>query len=132
MNVFVWIAAIVLGATFLVAAIAKVRDQSGTVEGAVGLGVSASVAPAVARVLPVLEVAGALMVLTPPVRRYGAVVCLLLLAAFSIAIFKTLRAGRAPICHCFGALSQRPIDNSLLVRNAALGLLAVAVLAGTP
>lgn len=128
MNLVVWIAAATLGITFLLAAIAKGRDQPGTREGAIGLGIASRYGSLVARALPVAESIAAILVVIPPFRRIGAAVCLMLLASFSFAIATALRAGRTPICHCFGTRSRRPIDSSLLSRNAALSALALVVL----
>lgn len=130
MNFVVWIAAVTLAVTFLVAAVGKVRDQPGTVEGAIGLGVASRYGLLVARILPATEAASAVLVLVPTLRCVGAGLCVALLACFSFAIAKTLRAGRTPVCHCFGARSRRPIDRSLLTRNAALTALALVVMVG--
>lgn len=129
MTFAVWAARGVLITVFLVAAVTKARDLPGTLKAVKDLGIPDRFASGVATLLPSLELATVgLLGLWPTV---GATLALLLLAAFSIALARTLRAGRAPACHCFGR-ANRPIDRGDLVRNGALGLLAVVVLGFAP
>jgi uncharacterized membrane protein YphA (DoxX/SURF4 family) len=130
MDVAVWIAAGILAATFAWAAIGKFVDRNGTRTATQALGVPAPYATPIAAALPVVEILAAGLILLPPFRIVGALGCLGLLLAFSFAIARTLRAGEAPRCHCFGSRSAQPIDRSLLTRNAALALLAFVVLVG--
>jgi uncharacterized membrane protein YphA (DoxX/SURF4 family) len=130
MGVAVWIAAGVLAITFAWAAVGKLLDSNGTREATKAFGVPAAFAAPIAVLLPVGELLVAGLVLIPPFRVVGAVGCLALLMVFSFAIARSLNAGRAPACHCFGSRSSQPIDRSLLVRNAALGVLALVVLSG--
>ena len=117
------IAAIVLGAVFVLAAVAKIAAGTTWVTQARELGAPAPVAT----VLPGVElVLGALLVtgIGGPV---PAVLAVVLLIVFSVAIARQLVDGRHPPCACFGAWSQRPLGEGHLVRNA--GLIVVALLA---
>jgi hypothetical protein len=118
------LAAIVLGAVFVVAAVSKMVAGTAWVTQARELGASTPVATA----LPGVElVVGALMIvgIGGPV---PAVVALVLLVGFSVAIARQLVDGRHPPCACFGAWSQRPLGEGHLVRNAGLIVLAVLAL----
>ncbi len=126
----VWLAVGVLALVMAWAAVAKLGDRPGAREAAVGLGVPAGAAAPVALALPALELGSAVLLVVPPTRRAGAALALVLLVAFSAAIAATLRAGRRPACHCFGARSSAPIGPDALARNAALGALALVVLVG--
>ena len=125
MDTVARLAAIVLGAVFVVAAVAKLAAGSTWVAQARELGAPAPVATA----LPGVElVVGALLVagVATPVPAIAAAV---LLVAFSAAILRQLVDGRHPPCACFGAWSQRPLGEGHLVRNAALiGVALVATL----
>lgn len=123
------VAALVVAGAFSLAGVAKARDRAATTTAARDLGVRPTLAPTVATVLPVLELATALLLLIGALSRtlriVGGVGAITLLAAFSMAIARTLKAGRRPVCHCFGALASKPIGPDSLVRNGALAALAV-------
>lgn len=124
MHTVARIAAIVLGAVFVVAAVAKMVAGASWVTQARELGAPAPVAVA----LPGVElIVGALLIagIGAPV---PAIVAAALLAVFSVGIARQLVDGRHPPCACFGAWSQRPIGEGHLVRNAALFLVAVVAL----
>lgn len=124
----------VLAVVFGAAAWAKWRDPAGTRTGAADLGVRAQWAGPVARVLPVVEAVVAVLlsvgVAVRPVAVSGAIAALALLVAFSLAIVRTLRAGRTPACHCFGSRRAQPIGVDTVIRNVALSALAFVVLVG--
>lgn len=84
-------------------------------------------APAfVARSLPALELAVALVLLTAP--RVGAVLALVTLCAFSAVLFKRIEAGVKVPCACFGAGRHESVSSVDLARNGLLAILAVAAL----
>ena len=121
MDTVARIAAIVLGAVFVVAAVSKMIAGTAWLAQARELGAPTPVATA----LPAVELAlGALLVVgigAPLV----AIAAVALLVVFSVAIARQLVDGRHPPCACFGAWSQRPLGEGHLVRNAGLILLAV-------
>ncbi|WP_051451818.1 MauE/DoxX family redox-associated membrane protein [Actinospica robiniae] len=79
-----------------------------------------------------LEVAICLTALAPGANRFGLAAAALLLAAFTVTLVRTVRAGRRVSCNCFGA-SETPVSAQHVVRNALLLTAAVAGLAsGSP
>ena len=123
MDTVARLAAIALGAVFVVAAVAKIVAGTTWVAQARELGAPTPVATA----LPGIElVVGALLV-TGVAGPIPAVVAAMLLLVFSVAIARQLVDGRHPPCACFGAWSQRPLGEGHLLRNA--GLIVVALLA---
>jgi uncharacterized membrane protein YphA (DoxX/SURF4 family) len=115
------IAAVLLGAVFVVAAVSKIVAGTAWVAQARELGAPTPVAtmlPGVELVLGALLVAG----IAAPI---PAVVAALLLIVFSVAIARQLVDGRHPPCACFGAWSQRPLGEGHLLRNAALIIVAL-------
>jgi hypothetical protein len=115
------IAAVLLGAVFVVAAVSKIVAGTAWVTQARELGAPTPVAtalPGVELVLGALLVAG----IAAPI---PAVLAALLLVAFSVAIARQLVDGRHPPCACFGAWSQRPLGEGHLLRNAVLIVLAL-------
>lgn len=86
----------------------------------------ANLAGVVAGGLPVAElVCAALLVAGDPGTSAGAVLSILLLVSFTIAIVVNLLRGRRPDCHCFGQLSSAPTGWPTVVRNGALLVLAL-------
>jgi peroxiredoxin len=116
-----------LAMAFTVAAAAKVVDRAGTRRAAGELGVPGSLVPAVAVLLPVVEVAIVLGLLAGPTAVVAAWATVALLAAFSVVVARTLAQGKRPDCGCFGAVTRSPIGWPTLARNAGLAGLAVAV-----
>ena len=85
---------------------------------------------ALARTLPVLELAAALLVIATPTRPVGAALALVLLGTYTAAIAVNLARGRRDIdCGCGGSERETPLSGWLLFRNAWLMLIAVAALA---
>ena len=118
------IASVLLGVTFLIAGGSKLAAGDAWPVQARALGAPAVVAP----ILPWLELAVGATLGVGVARPLPAVVALVLLVAFSVAIARRLREGRHPVCACFGAWSATPIGAGHLWRNAALmvpGVLAL-------
>ena len=122
------VAGVALAVVFVVAAFAKARFPRGTVEAASAL-LGRPLPLATAPLLVCAELFVAALLSVPTTRRSGGVASLLLLAAFSVSIGRSLRAGRRPSCSCFGAASRKPISSADLVRNGALGVLALLAIA---
>jgi hypothetical protein len=90
-------------------------------------------ARAAARALPPAELAAAVLLLTPPLTFAGPLLGLLLMGAFTVAVWVNVARGRVRIdCGCGGATGQQ-LSRGLVARNLLLcGLLAVAMLAPLP
>jgi uncharacterized membrane protein YphA (DoxX/SURF4 family) len=115
------IAAILLGAVFVVAGGSKLASGAAWVAQARSIGAP----PPIATALPGIEVVLGALLITTIAMPLPALAAIVLLVAFSILIARQLVDGRHPPCACFGAWSSRPLDESHLVRNAALILLAL-------
>jgi peroxiredoxin len=116
---------LILTATFLVAGLAKLADQNGTRTAIAGFGASSAIARPLAFLVPVAELAVAVLLIPGSTAQWGAFGALALLAAFSAAIAANLLRGKKPDCRCFGQLKPTPIGPSTLVRNCGLGAVAV-------
>jgi hypothetical protein len=114
-------AALVLGAVFAWAAVAKVKDRGATARSFAGLAIPSPRALAIA--VPGVEAAIAIgLVAAPAVVAWPA---LALVAAFSIVIARAVLAGATVSCACFGGGGERPVSVVELVRNGGLGALAI-------
>jgi hypothetical protein len=127
MHGIAYAAALVLAAVLATAAIAKLRDRRGTAEsfGALGLPL------AVARGVPPLELALAVGLVVVP--GWAAIGALVLLAAFTTFLVRSLRHGVVVPCRCFGGHREEPISATDVFRNALLfTTAAIALTAGGP
>lgn len=94
-----------------------------------GFGLPPSLAQPVAILLPIAEIAVAILLLPKATAWYGAIGAFILLAAFVIAIAYNMSQGRHPDCHCFGQIHSEPAGWPTLIRNALLGAVALFVMA---
>lgn len=86
----------------------------------------------VARLLPPLEVACAVLLLLGLGIRPVSAVLALLLVVFSSAVAINLARGREIDCGCFGASTERRLSGWTVVRNFALAAAAVVVAVESP
>lgn len=111
---------LVLSAVFATAGVAKLTDPTGTQRAAADFGLPRPVAPVLARVLPVVEIATALALLVPRWSLAGALAAMALLGVFTLGIAWSLSRGRTPNCQCFGQLHSSPVGLATLARNGVL------------
>ncbi|HXV94363.1 MAG TPA: MauE/DoxX family redox-associated membrane protein [Pseudonocardia sp.] len=120
-----WCAGVVAG-VFAVSAVVKFRDPVSFRAGvrAFRLLPDRAVAP-VARIVPPLEAAAAVLVLVPLTRTAGFVLAAALLLAFAAGMLGVLRRGAVASCACFGR-SSRPVAPRHVVRNVVLTIVCAA------
>src|SRR5215212_2820490 len=117
-------ARLVLAAVFALAGVTKLADRNGARQAMRDFGVPAALAPALALLLPLAELAAAVALLPTGSAWWGAAGALALLALFIVGIGVSLARGRRPDCHCFGQIASGPIGRSTLTRNGLLAALA--------
>ncbi len=119
---------IALSVVFSLAGITKLMDQPGTREAVKNFGAPNAIAPAVAFVLPFIELAIAVGLLFSGTTVVSSIAGILLLGVFVVAISVNLARGQTHDCHCFGQLYSRPLGWSTLARNIVFALGAGFVL----
>jgi uncharacterized membrane protein YphA (DoxX/SURF4 family) len=119
------VARIALGGVFVVAGGSKVASGAAWPLQAAQLGVAVPVAT----VVPWFELIVGALVAVGVGEPWPAVVALAALAAFTLALVRTLRLGQRPPCACFGTWSAKPLGFSHVARNGGFAALAVLVLA---
>ena len=124
MSFAVSLSQLALALVFAVAGIAKLADRAGTRRAIEGFGVAPRLSPALALLLPIVELAIAAALLPAASARLGSLAAIALLATFSLAIARSLSAGSAPDCNCFGGLTQTKVGRGSIVRNLLLAGLA--------
>ena len=117
-----WLLAIL----FTYTAISKLIDWSGTQSAMYNQVFPIWMADILLILLPVLELLVAVMVLIPSVRRYGLMLSILLMAAFTlyIGIVVTGIFGRVP-CSCGGVISLLDWKSHLVFNLVILGLAVI-------
>ena len=109
-----------LAVVFVTAGIAKLLDRAGTRDAVVEFGVGRRLSHMVAAALPILEIAIGVALVPNPTSQYAAIAAGALLAAFTVAIGRSLARGQAPRCHCFGQVHSRPVGIGTVARNVTL------------
>jgi peroxiredoxin len=122
------LAKLTLFTVFSLAGIGKLMDPAGSAKAARDFGVPDALALPVAYILPVAEIAVALMLLFASTSWLGAIAALAVLGVFTGGMLYQYARGNAPDCHCFGQMHSAPVGRSSIIRNALLLVLA-AVLA---
>jgi uncharacterized membrane protein YphA (DoxX/SURF4 family)/thiol-disulfide isomerase/thioredoxin len=125
-------AVLVLATVFAIAGTAKLLDLKGSQRTVADFGVPAPAASVGGVLLPIAEIATAILLVLHPTARAGAAIAIGLLLAFVAGIANAMRLGRAPDCNCFGQLHSAPAGWRTLVRNAVLAALAAVLVVRGP
>lgn len=122
----------VLAIIFLMAAIPKLRHPKGFVLAVLEYRVlPLRLSWFYARLVPPLECLLALLLLTGTAVHSAAIIIVMLLLSFIVAVGINLARGRDLDCHCFGKATKRPIGWQLLLQDVALLGTAIALAAFT-
>ena len=117
-----------LAAIFLIAGISKLFDHKGAIEAIESYQILPQpLARWFAPSLSYSEIAVGFALLLGLWTRIAAVLAMVLLLGFIIAVAVNLMRGRNLDCHCFGKLNQEKIGPTVLFRNSLLILLAAQV-----
>jgi len=129
MELLLLIIRLFLAAVFATAGAAKFADLAGAEKAATGFGIPERWAKLYAILLSALEIVIAAMLLFSATSFYGAIIAAQLLIIFIAGMAYQLYKGRSPECHCFGQLYSRPVSKLSVVRNVALLLLVMMLVA---
>jgi uncharacterized membrane protein YphA (DoxX/SURF4 family) len=119
-----WLCGAVVGVALGTAGIFKLFSPQWLVQASM-LGVT----PAIARLVPWVEVGLGACLVADLGRRVVALLAVALLAAFTSLLAWRIAQGIRPPCACFGRLSTRPVGPATLARNALLIALAIVAAA---
>jgi peroxiredoxin/uncharacterized membrane protein YphA (DoxX/SURF4 family) len=131
-QIFLLAARLLLATVFVVSAIAKLADRRGLRTAMSEFGVPDVLARPAGLLLPLVELAVALALLPAGSAWWAAVGALALLFVFTAAVVSSIARGRRPGCHCFGALSSKPVSWGTVARNLALAAVAAVVVSAGP
>lgn len=124
MDVLGVLAAVCLGAVFVIAGATKVALGAAWPAQARAMGAPMPIAT----IVPAVELVVGAALVTRIAMPVPALVAIGLLVAFSVLIARQLVDGRHPPCACFGAWSHRPLSGAHLVRNGVMILVAIVAL----
>jgi peroxiredoxin len=119
----------VLAAVLAAAGVLKAIDLPKFADVLVEFGLRQELIRLVSRAVPAAEVVIATALLVPAASRAAAVAAAALLTGFTIALARTLLAGRRPACNCFGTLGRRETGWDSVLRNLVLIAFAAFVAA---
>ncbi len=122
-----WVAALSIGVLFLASGLWKLTDPQGAAVRMAQAKVPASLSLPAALGFGILETVGAVWILTPRLRRWGALVTGLLLVAFLIFVGINYQALRGADCSCFPWI-KRAVGPGFFIGDAVM--LVAAVVAG--
>ena len=120
------VAAIVVGAAFLLAGGAKIAAGTGWRVQAAALGAPSPVIP----IVPWVEIVVGAVLCAQVARPAAAAAAALMLVAFSALLAMRLARGEHPPCACFGSWSAKPVSWKHLARNGALLAIAIVAIIG--
>lgn len=119
-----------LAGIFAVAAWSKLADPDGTAQALRSFGATAAPARWGARLLPLAELAVALLLVLPGAPALGIALAAALLLLFAAAMALQLAQGHKPSCNCFGQTRSQPISWASVARNGLLVALAAWLWSG--
>jgi uncharacterized membrane protein YphA (DoxX/SURF4 family) len=126
-----WVAALSLGILFLASGLWKLTDPQGAAMRMAQARVPASLSLPAALGFGILETVGGLWILAPRLRRWGALLTGILLAAFLIYVGANYHALRGEDCSCFPWI-KRAVGPGFFLGDATMLLAAVVAGAWTP
>lgn len=119
---------ITLASVFAFAGIAKLRDIGASRQMLREFGVPELVAGLLGWLLPVLELATVVALMSAAWAPWGAASATALLSVFTGLMLVNIALGRRPRCRCFGQVAAEPIGVSTVARNMVLLGLALLVM----
>jgi len=122
-----WVAAVLLGVLFLISGVWKITDAQGWAARITELKVPAALSLAAALGFGIVETLGAIFILVPRFRRWGAILIGLLLVAFIAYFAANYSALRGADCSCFPWV-KRVVGPGFFLSDAMM--LALAFFAG--
>src|SRR3954464_9643435 len=107
MSLLIVLVRIALSFVFSLAGITKLTDQPGTREAVKNFGAPSAAAPAIALILPFIELAIGVGFWFSRTTAVSSVAAIAVLVVFMIAIGINLARGQKHDCHCFGQIYSR-------------------------
>ena len=127
MEVILLLIRIFLFGVFALAGVGKLLDLEGSEKAVREFGVNEELAKPLAIFLPAAELLIALALLPVSTAWIAAIGAFLLLAVFIGGMIWQMAKGKAPDCHCFGAIHSEPVSKKSLIRNIVFAILSFSL-----
>lgn len=124
MEILLLVIRLFLFSIFALAGIGKLLDLSGSKRAVTEFGVPDFLAKPIAILLPIAEIAIAIILIPAQTSWFGAIFGGILLLIFVAGMLWQMKQGNAPDCHCFGQIHSEPVSKKSLLRNIAFVVLA--------
>ena len=124
-EALIFLARIFLFALFLVAGLGKITDLKGERNHLEDLGISKTLSPTLAVLLPIVELTIAFCFLFNVTAYFAATTALALLLIFTAFLGYQLAKGNSADCYCFGSIHSEPVSPKSLIRNLLFAIPAV-------
>ena len=129
MEVLLLLIRIFLAAIFAVAGVGKLLDLEGSEKAVKAFGTPDEFAKFFAIALPFAEIVFAVCLLFTSTSWLGAIGATILLLSFIGGMIWQIAQGKAPDCHCFGAIHSEPVSKKSLIRNIIFALFSFFLVA---
>lgn len=127
MEIVILLLRVILAAIFAVAGVGKLIDRNGSEQAARDFGVPERVVGGFAVLLPLAELAIAVLLLFTSTSWYAALAGAFLMLAFTVGMIYQVVKGNAPDCHCFGQIHSEPVGKMSVVRNLVFFAIAAFI-----
>ncbi|MET0753342.1 MAG: redoxin domain-containing protein [Pyrinomonadaceae bacterium] len=125
MEILLLLIRLFLFAVFAVAGIGKLLDLEGSKKSVIAFGTPEDLAKTFAIAIPFAEIVFAVCLLFVSTSWLGAIGVFLFLLIFIGGMISQLSQGKAPDCHCFGAIHSEPVSRKSIVRNVIFACLSL-------
>lgn len=125
MEIFLLLIRLFLFAVFAVAGVGKLLDLEGSKKSVIAFGTPEDLAKTFAIAIPFAEIVFAVCLLFVSTSWLGAIGVFLFLLIFIGGMISQLSQGKAPDCHCFGAIHSEPVSRKSIVRNVIFAFLSL-------
>ncbi|MCC7023669.1 MAG: redoxin domain-containing protein [Thermomicrobiales bacterium] len=126
-DVLLLLGRVALALVLLVSGVAKLFDLSGSRAALRSFGVPEPLTAPGSVLVPLVEIALAILLVPAATASWGALGALVLFAIYIAGMSYHLARGERFNCHCFGQLTTSEIGASTIVRNVVLGVIAAFV-----
>ncbi|MGC2237518.1 MAG: TlpA disulfide reductase family protein [Pyrinomonadaceae bacterium] len=125
MEILLLLIRLFLFAVFAVAGVGKLLDLEGSKKSVIAFGTPEDLAKTFAVAIPFAEIVFAVCLLFVSTSWLGAIGVFLFLLIFIGGMISQLSQGKAPECHCFGAIHSEPVSRKSIVRNVIFAFLSL-------
>lgn len=127
MEVILLLIRLFLAAVFITAGVGKLLDLEGSRKSVIAFGTPEDLAKTMSIAIPFAEIVFGVCLLFVSTAWIGSIGVFLFLLIFIGGMIAQIAQGKAPDCHCFGAIHSEPVSKKSLIRNVVFAVLALVL-----